>query len=477
MKSEEGREKTIRTERQGTFASSLFVFILCVAILMFGILGLGLGAHVPIVFAAMAAILYGLYLHIPFAELEQAMIKTVSESMGSMLILLVIGMLIASWIACGTVPYIIYLGLNMINPSWFLLLVVILCGVMSSITGSSWTTIGTIGVAFMGIAIGLGIPVGITAGAIACGAFFGDKCSPVSDFTIFASGVAKLDIYKHCLNVLYTTGPAFLISCVIFGVVGLRYGGGSIDEAAIVTIRDGLNSVYQFGPVLWLPLLALVIMIILKLPAIPSLMIGTLAGIAVAVFYQGIGLGAAMGYLYNGFSAETGITQVDQILNRGGMASMMFVVSLMMCSLAMAGVFERTQMLMQIVYKMGSLIQKRLGLMLATLITGVLMSYFAADPYIAALVPVKAFEHQYDEMGLDRSVLSRTISDGAVCMCPIVPWGSSGVFVSQTLGVAVGVYFPFYFMGFLTPVFTILTAATGIGIKYVKKAVKDKASA
>ena len=465
--------KVVKKERapeiQGTFISSVLVFILCVFVLLFGILKLGLDAHIPIIFATVVCVIYGLFLKIPFIQMEQAMIKSVQESMNAMLIILVIGTLIAAWISCGTVPYIIYLGLGLINPSWFLAFVIIMCGILSSVTGSSWTTCGTIGVAFIGISIGLGIPVAITAGAVACGAYFGDKQSPISDFAIFASGVTKVNIYKHCKNMLYTTGPAFILSTVIFGIMGLKYSGGTVDSAAIDSIREGLAGVYNFSAVMWIPLIALIVTIVLKMPAIPSLFIGTLFGVVVAIGVQGVDLSSALGYLFKGFSIETGVAEVDRILNRGGMSAMFYTLGIMMCSLSMAGVFERTNLLLKIVDQMSGIVKKRVGLIVATLVTGIGMSYFAADPYIAALVPVKAYEKQYEALGIDKSVLSRTISDGAVCMCPIVPWGSSGVFTAQTLGVPVLEYMPYYFMGFITPIFTILTAISGIGIKYVSK--------
>lgn len=339
--------------------------------------------------------------------------------------------------------------------------------------GSSWTTAGTIGVAFIGIAMGLGIPTPVAAGAIVCGAYFGDKCSPISDIVVFNSGITKVDIYKHCKNILYTTVPALLVTLVIFGVIGMGHSDASVDQSAVNTIRTGLAGAYKFSPVLWIPFVVLIGSIVLKLPSIPALTMGALAGIIVAALYQGVDIGTALGYLYGGYSANTGLEAVDKILNRGGMSSMLYTVSLVICSMAMAGVFDRTKVLLKLVEKLQAITQKRVGLIVATMGTGILASYFAADPYIAALIPTKAFETEYEKQGLDRTVLSRTVSDGGICFAPMVPWGSNGVFCSQTLGVSVGAYVPYYFMGFLTPVFAILCAITGIGIKY---AVSEKDS-
>lgn len=215
--------------------------------------------------------------------------------------------------------------------------------------------------------------------------------------------------------------------------------------------------------------------VVLKLPSIPALLMGALAGIVVAVLYQGLDVGTALGFLYGGYSADTGLAEVDKILNRGGMSSMLYTVCLVICSMSMAGVFDRTKVLLKMVETLQAVTQKRVGLIVATLGTGILASYFAADPYIAALIPTKAFEAEYEKQGLDRTVLSRTVSDGGICFALMVPWDSNGVFCSQTLSISVGAYVPYYFMGFLTPVFAIVCAVTGIGIKYAADSVKEKA--
>ncbi|MCI8809422.1 MAG: hypothetical protein HFF84_04705 [Oscillibacter sp.] len=339
-------ERKLAAEREGTFAKSLIVFLVCVAEIMVGIVILGLDANIPIIGAAGIAIIYGMTLGIPCSDLQGAMVKSVIDTVKAIMVLLMIGPMIAAWMACGTVPYIIYLGLGLPNPSIFLLF---------SVTGSSWTTIGTIGVAFIGIAMGLNIPAPAAAGAIVCGAYFGDKCSPISDIVVLNSGITKVDIYKHCMNTLYTTVPALIVTLRIFGVIGIGHTNGSVDQAAVDTVRNGLASAYKFSPILWVPFIALITSVILKLPSIPALLIGALASIVVAVFYQGLDAG---------------------------------------------------------------------------------------------------------------TVLSRTVSDGGICFAPMVPWGSNGVFCSQTLGIRVGAYVPYYFMGFLTPIFAIVCAVTGAGIQY-----------
>lgn len=461
--------KPIRQEREASFIGALIVFILCVGVIMGGIVGYGLDAQIPLVGAIIVMMVYGvLVLHIKFQELVQAMIRSLVDSLECILILLVIGMLIASWMACGTVPYIIYLGLGFLNPAWYLPFIVIMCAILSSVTGSSWTTVGTIGVAFIGISMGMGLPVPVTAGAIVCGAYFGDKCSPVSDIVVFNSGITKQNVYKHAKNVLWTTIPALLVTLVIFTVIGLRYSGMAIDQGSIDTIRNGLADYYHFSPVLWIPFVVLVLSIVLKVPALASLMFGCFAGIIVALIFQGDTFAELLHVMFYGYSADTGLAAIDTILNRGGMNSMTYIILIVITSMSLAGLFDRTKLLLTLVAKLTRLTRTRVGLIVTTMITGIITSFVCSDPYIAALVPVKAFEGEYEKQGLDITVLSRTVSDGGICFAPMVPWGSNGVFCATTMGIATTSYISYYFMGWLTPLFAILCAITGIGIKYAE---------
>jgi len=469
------RHIEIRKEREGTFASSLIVFLLCIVTILFGVMVFKLDAHIPLVAAIIIVSLYGVFvLHIPYQELERSMLCSLNDALGAVLLLMTIGPLIAAWIASGTVPYIIYLGLGLVDPSWFLVFVAAMCAVLSAVTGSSWTTVGTVGVAFIGISIGMEIPLPLTSGAILCGAYFGDKVSPISDVVVFNSGVAKVPIFRHVKYVLYTTAPAFLVSLVIFAFLGAQYSGKELDVSAIAAIREGLAAVFCFGPVLWLPIAAVAAGIFLKVPAVPSLWMGVAVGGAVSVAVQGTEMKLFLSYLFNGFSVETGMASLDKILNRGGMTSMMYIIGLIVCSMSMAGVFDRTKMLLKVAEKLTVATRTRVGLIVTTMVTGIVTSFVASDPYIAALIPVKAFEQEYDKQGLDWCVLSRTVSDGGICFAPLVPWGSNGVFCATTLGVAVGAYLPFYLMAFLTPVFSFLTAVTGIGIRYVEAGSEAK---
>lgn len=381
-----------------------------------------------------------------------------------MVVILCIGMVVGGWIAAGTVPYLIFWGLKLLSPKWFLLSCVLMCSIMSMSIGSSWTTMGTLGVALMGVGYGLGIPAPITAGAVASGAFYGDKQSPLSDTTNFAPAVAGTTLYEHVRSMLYTTTPTMIIACCIFTFLGFKYGTGSFDAENVNLILTTLKQDFNLNIVMILPLVFLVIMILKKVPAVLAMGIAALLGLVFAVLFQGETVGAAMTYLHYGFKSDSGVAVVDKLLSRGGLNSMLWTISLMFVSLAMAGVLEVTGALMVILEKFSHFIRTRFGLVTATLWSVFGLNYFAADIYLAMLLPARVFGPAFDEQGLDRKVLSRTIEDAGTIVAPLVPWGTGGVYTAATLGVATVAYAPFYLLGILNPFVSMICAATGFGM-------------
>lgn len=464
-----------KTEREGTFGSSVLVLALAIAVLLTGVVGFKLDPHIPLLFSSSIILLYGVWLRVPWKDMRDSIIKSISESIEAILIICLIGMTVGSWISSGTVPMVIYYGLKIFSPQFFLISVLVLCSIMSIMTGSSWTTIGTIGVAFMGVGYGLGIPMGITAGAIICGAFFGDKQSPLSDSTNFAAAVAKTDLYDHVRSMIYTTGPAWLVSAVFFLFVGFSYSGGTADASQVDVITEGLAGAFNLNPVLLIPPVLLVVLIIKKFPAIPTMIIAAMMGMVLTVTVQGASLPDALRYMHSGFVGDTGVAAVDQLLTRGGLNSMTGTITLMLLSLTLAGALERTGVMHQLMKKAGAITGKRFGLIATTLVSSFSLSYFAADPYLAMLLPANALGEKYDEMGIDRRVLSRTLEDGGTVVCPMVPWGTSGIYCAATLGIPVLEYLPYYIMGFATPVFSLILAATGLGIFYTTKKIRKRA--
>ena len=462
-------EKVKNPERVATLGPSLLILLACVIILSVCIIGMGQDVQIPLALCTGLLILYGgLYLHISWKDMASSIVESVASGIEVFLIIFLIGGTVGTWIASGTVPIIIDYGLHIFSPKFFLVSILIICCIMSVVTGSSWTTMGTVGIAFMGVGEGLGINPAITAGCIACGAFFGDKQSPMSDSTNYAAAVAETDLYKHVRSMLYTTGPAIIVSGIIFTVMGLNSAGNS-DASVINEIITGLNDAYNMTPLLLLPLVFMVVMIILKVPAIPTMMICALLGVVFSIIFQGNTVAGAFTNMMSGYVGQTGNATIDQLLTRGGMSSMYGTIGIMCWSLSMAGMMMRDGIISSIMVKLESLTRNRTSLIVTHLISGYCLSFIAADPYLAMIIPAKAFGPKYDALGIDRCVTSRTCEDGGTLVCPMVPWGTSGVYTAATLGVATTAYLPYYLMGYINPIFVIICAVTGFGIIKAEK--------
>ena len=463
-------KQTQRTEKKAEFLPSLLVMVAAILVLVGGILVLKLDPHIPLIMCTFVLVFYGLYLGISWSDMMSSAVKSISECIEAIIIMMSIGMVVGAWIAGGTVPFIIYWGLKIFSPQWLLPFTVVLCALMSTLIGSSWTTAGTIGVAFMGIGMGLGIPAPIVAGAVVCGAFFGDTQSPMSDGCNFATAISGAGLYNGVRGMIISNVPALLISIVAYVFIGMNYSHVSADSASgIAETLAGLEGAFNLTPAVLLPAALLIFLIVIKFPAVPTMIAAAFAGTLCAVLFQGEGLGAALGYMMKGYVGDTGVADVDKIVTRGGLSAMMSTVAIVILSMWMAGVLQRTGIMHAILAKIARIIRKPAGLVTTTTVMTYLFSYFAADPYLAMMLPSKAFAEAYDEMGYDRSVLCRSVSS-AVFFAPMVPWGSGGLYVAATLGVAVLDYLPYYFVGFLAPIITILCAFTGWGMYKAKKA-------
>lgn len=453
------------------YSTACIGLLLAIGILIYGVLVLKQSPHIPLIFSTAVIMLYGVINGNTWKEMLTGIVESISESAEAILIICLIGVTIGTWMAGGTVPAIIYYGFQIFSPRFFLVSVVILCSVMSLVTGSSWTTISTIGVAFMGISTGMGIPAGMTAGAIICGAYFGDKQSPLSDSTNFTAAVAKTNLYEHTRSMIFTTGPAYFASLIIFLILGMKYFSDSIDISQIQTITTGLKEGFYIGPVLLFPLFFLLVLIIRRFPAIPTMIIASILGLICTICIQGESIENGMRYMYSGYISDTGIKTLDDLLTRGGLTSMTGTVTLMLMSLSLAGVMRSTEIMNVILKKTGSLTENRVGLITLTWLLTFSLSFLAADPYLAMILPANILGAKYDELGIRRSVMSRTLEDGGTIVCPMVPWGTNGIYCTETLGVSARIYIPYYFLGIFTPAAMLFCAITGFGVQ--KKGNKD----
>lgn len=463
-------EKQIKAEKKAQFLPSLIVTLIAISVLVLSIVVMKLDPHIPLIMCTFILVFYGLYLGISWSDMMKSSIQSISECIEAIIIMMTIGMVVGAWVAGGTVPFVIYWGLKLFSPSWLLPFTVILCALMSTLIGSSWTTAGTVGVAFMGIGTALGIPPAIVAGAVVCGSFFGDTQSPMSDGCNFATAISGAGLYNGVKGMMISNIPALIISIIAYVFIGMGYSGNATmtSPTNILETLEGLKMGFNLTPAVLLPAILLIYLIIIKFPAVPTMIAAAFAGTLSAVLFQGESLGKALGYMMNGYVGNTGVADVDKIVSRGGLSSMMGTVAIVILSMWMAGVLQRTGIIEAILNQISGLIKNPGGLVATTTVMTFVFSYFAADPYLAMMLPAKAFGEAYDKMGYDRSVLCRSISS-AVFFAPMVPWGSGGLYVAATLGVEVMDYIPYYVVGYTAPIITILCAIFGWGMYKAKK--------
>ncbi len=387
----------------------------------------------------------------------------VCRTIPALLILLIIGMLIGVWIASGIVPVLMYIGFEFLTARWFLPLMLLLCSAMSLITGSSWTTIGTIGVAAIGVSEGLGVPVAMTAGAVVSGAFFGDKISPMSDSTNLTSSVLGVNLFDHIRHMLYSTLPALAISLLVFTVMGL-IASGSGEASDVSLYSESIRSHFNMSPWLLIPPVAVITLIVLKIPAIPCLIAGLLLGGLAYLLLQGGDLATLFETIHTGFVIDTGDADMDALFSRGGMDSMYDVVALALVSLSFGGIMDRTGMLHSIVLKLSKFVGTVGNLTATVLGTSLLVNIVGSNQYLAVILPGQMYEECYREKNLKLKNLTRTLEGGGTLTAPLIPWNSSGVFVYSALGVSAAAYAPYAILCWLTAIIVAFLGYTGLSM-------------
>ena len=377
------------------------------------------------------------------------------------IIMMLVGAVIGSWIACGTVPCIIYWGLKVISPSVFLLTACFITAVVAIAIGSSWSAAGTIGVALMGIGLGLGIHPGMTAGAVISGAYLGDKMSPMSDTTNLAPAVAEADLFDHIRSMMFTTGPSFLISLVIYGVLGMNYGAGSVDSEMVDMILTAIEEHFVLNPVVLLPALVVIIMALKKCPSIPTLLVSILVAVLLAMGLQGFGLTSITTVLQDGFSIDSGLADFDTLMNRGGIQSMMWTASLGILGMLYGAIMEKTGLLPALLEKMQPLTRTLGGLIATVIATCVILLAATASQTLPIVVGGRMFVGEFKKKDLLPQTLSRTLEDSATIISPLIPWSLCGAYMAGTLGVSTLEYLPFSFFCWICPIVALTYGFTG----------------
>ncbi|MDG1996464.1 MAG: Na+/H+ antiporter NhaC [Emcibacteraceae bacterium] len=434
-------------------------------------------AYVPsemilFVSAVIAGLVAVFFLKVPYKKLETGILKSIDMAMQANLIMLLVGALIAIWIASGIVPTLIYYGLEIISPKAFLSICVVSCGIVAICTGSSWSTIGTVGLALIGVGTVMGINPGLVAGAIISGAYFGDKMSPVSDSTNLAPAMVGTDVITHIKHMVYTTGPAIIISLMIFITIDIFYSPPTMDNSQIENLQNLISS--HFNVSLWLLLgpVAVVVFVARGLPAMPALILGIfLAIVAVPVFQWdflvstingGVTLSGVYSLILNiiasGFTIESGDVMTDQLFNRGGMSSMLNVVFLVLAAMSFGGIMEASGMLQSLAGASISRVRNIGGLVASTLASCIFVNFTAANQSMAIIIPARMFATAYKKFGLHPKTLSRACEDAGTVTAPLIPWNTNAVFCTTALGVATIDYLPYVFFAFISPLVSLYLA-------------------
>ncbi len=468
----------MREKKKVTLGTALIPVVFLAVSLILTLVVYKLGEpHIALVTSAMVAAAVAVYMiGYTWEEIEEGIVETIKMSMSAIIIILIIGMLVGIWIKAGIIPTMVYYGLQILSPKYFLIAAFLICSIISLATGSSWSTVATVGIALMSIGTTLGIAAPIIGGAIISGAYFGDKMSPLSDTTNLAPAMAGAKLFDHIKHMLYTTVPSAVISIILFGIIGMRYANGIIDKATINGILDTLSGIFNITPILLLVPCMVIAMVFFKIPAIPGLFISMTVGAVFALVFQGADLGNLIDIANNGYISETGNAAIDDLLTGGGMQSMMWTTSLTMSAMIYGGVMEKTGMLHVIASHILAKAKTNGQVILATMASCYGIVFIAGDQYLSIVIPGRMFKEAYEARNMHPKNLSRALEDAGTLASPLIPWSSCGAYMMITLGLAPWVYVPYCFLNYINPIISTIYGFTGFSIEKLNPESEERAA-
>ena len=458
--------KKQRTVRLPNFVEALLPIVVMMALMLYGLNGgYYSDAHMPLVVSIVVACAVGCACGHSFSDMLAGMLDRLNATMEAILILMTVGLLVASFIMSGTIPALIYYGLNLLTPKLFLPVGCVMCAVVGLACGSSWTATATIGIAFLGIGAGLGINPAITAGMIISGAYVGDKFSPLSDTTNLAAAVSGTGLFDHVTAMVSTTAPTFVIALILYTILGIVTGNGNYDPTVAVELQSALAEGFNLNPLVLLPIVVVIAACVLKLPGLIGIAISVGCGVLFAVIFQGVGsLSELFDMLHYGYAFETENELASQLLNRGGMDHTMWTINLVLLAVAYGGALERCGCIEALFGKLKNKLNSVGSLILATLLTSLFCDATMCDQFLGIGVPAPLYAEKYDELGLSRNMLSRTLEDCGTLWAVMFPWTGCGAYQMGVLGVHPFAYFPFAFVNLLNPIYAAITAFMGRNI-------------
>ena len=453
---------------------TLLVMIIMLLLLYYEIMVSNHGdPHIALVAAAVVAAIVAIANGWKWSYLEKGILAAINRSMQALLILMTVGLLIGSWVAGGVIPSMIYYGLIIMNPAIFLFAGCVLCSIISLATGTSWGTVGTIGVALIGVGMGLGINPAMTAGAVVSGAYFGDKMSPLSDTTNMAPAVAGSDLFEHIRHMIWTVAPSLIIALIVYIILGMGHAGQSIDFSTMETIMGGMREEFWISPVLLIPPVAVILMIAFKTPALPGLIGGVVLGM-IFMAVQGVPVvdwGVILNY---GYESSSEIPEVYELLTRGGLQSMMWTISLVMAAMSFGGIMEASEQLKSLADALLKISKGVGSLVVITLATCVFINIVACDQYLAVILPGRMYKEAFEDRRLKNKNLSRCIEDAGTVTSPLVPWNSCGATMSSFMGVPTLAYLPYAILNWINPFVSAFYGFTGISMEKMTEEEYEK---
>lgn len=456
--------KQTEEKKQLSVQQSTFLLVLSVAIVLIGIVALKAKPVVCLVSAGMLVSLLGMAFGVRWEDIEEDMKETVKRIAVAVLILLFVGLMVGSWMVSGTVPFLMYYGLKFLPPSLFLVFTILLCALMSIMTGTSWGTMSTLGIALMGVSAGLGIPLPYTAGCVITGAIFGDKLSPLSDTTILAPAMSGADMIDHIKCMLFTTVPSLLVGLVMAFILGLQFHGGTVDGEQYSLIMETLSSNFRMNPLLLLPPVVVLVLIFMQKPTLPVFAIGIFLGVILAVAVQGETLGDTLTALYQGYTSDTGVEIVNSMVQRGGATSMYDSIGLIIGAAVFGAPLQTlgiTKILLDAITKAAKTTR---SLMILSYLLHMFLYCITGAYYVTFAIVGPVLGPLYDKYDLHRKNLSRMLEDSGTAFGPLIPWSNVGAFCATTLGVPVMAYAPFAPITYCSLLFALIYIITGFAV-------------
>ena len=426
--------------------------------------------HAPMFIGVCAAAIMALCIGFKWEDLEKMMLDGIYKALQSIIILAVVGILVGVWIDAGVVPTMIYYGLKILSPKIFLVAVVLICSITSLATGTSWGTMASMGVAFLGISYGMGLNPAITVGAVLSGAYFGDKMSPLSDTTNLAPAMAGTDVMTHVKFMMLPTGITYAICLIVFLIFGFTGVSGTADMSQAAALGTAIGDIFNTNPILILPPIIVIVAIALKVPAIPGITLGIFSGGLLGIIFQpNCNLGSLLVASYGGYALETstGMEAVDGLLERGGIDSMLFSISLTIIAMMFGGIMEGTGMMGILVDQIKKLVKTPASLVTATELTCLVSNITMPEQYISIIIPGRMYAEEYEKMGLHPACLSNALESSGTVTSALVPWNTCGAYIRSTLGLTAwgaGGYGPFALFNWLMPIMNIVLAYLGFTV-------------